>query len=156
MIPERLVKPKHSFISRDRKARPLSINKEESMEQQFPLTHCYNSVPEDEFIMIGCDGAKGDEKPGDRHYLNMKVAVTACGDDPRLKQGEVYSLQLGLTTEQVAHIVKYFFEDTVRDWSLDRPTGNVFGNMLRRLLVRRWKTMSNPIYKDRIKAYTTL
>jgi hypothetical protein len=106
------------------------------------LAHCYNSADATGHIMFGATGAKGRENPNDLHYLNLDVTVTGANEDPRLQKGEVYSLQLGLSTQQMAQIVQEFFQDTVNDYRLQNPKANIWMRMLRRLIKRRWQIMS--------------
>lgn len=133
------------------------------MTAQTVLAHCYNSADHNGRIQFGATGAKGFERPGDLHYLNLKVTVTGCNDDPRLKEGDEYSLQLGLSTQQMAQIVQEFFYDTVNDFRLQNPKATFWARMLHRLLHRllhrRWQVMSRStlsFYRDEMRSYTRL
>lgn len=94
------------------------------------------SVQDARIQLAGGDANPGWETPDSRWALTVKAVDT---------RGEPIEVQIWLTVPQLASIVKKFFANIlVRE---DNGQKTIFAGMLRRLLRKRWATMSAVVAK---------
>jgi hypothetical protein len=101
----------------------------------------------DSRIMVGQWLRDNQETPDTRIHINILNATFKYGkgarkDNVTLKMGDTMDVCVSLTIPQIAAIVKEFFQVFLEDKRA------IFGQMLRRILQKRWAIMTDSTYKD--------
>lgn len=101
------------------------------------MERLYQSLP-DARLTFGATASCGRETPESVHYINVMAHEETNGKPT----GEPVRISFALTAPQMAQIVVHFF------WHVCQR--GVYGKFLRRLLTKRWATMTSPSAKSSV------